>query len=254
MPTKLSLMKNPDPFVMDKDTVKKAVADFLLSKGFNCDALLKEKQPGVDVKAVKGGINVFVESKGSQKIGAEPNEVFDNSQIVTHLAMQIHTLMRYAQQNKGDHNVFVLANPDISRIRKEYLRVGRMVEQLGFICMWVQEDQTVKVEGSEKNKLMRIFSPDKRQVEVLFDQEESERFIKFLRNEYSLGESSAKDAVGRINGMLNRGIYNGENVFSPKMEAAIIREYPKSKVDYILALKRFISFQQKRRVEIKGGW
>ncbi|KZE38870.1 hypothetical protein AV656_08185 [Bhargavaea cecembensis] len=158
---------------------------------------------------VKGDINIFVETKGSQKNGADPDEVFDNSQIVTHLAMQIHALLKYATQNEGDENVFVLANPDIGRIRKEYLRVRRMIEKLGFICMWVQEDGTVKVEAPNQNNLAQIFSPDKRQTDVLFNQEASEQFIKFLMNEYSLAETSAKDAVGRINGILKREIYKG---------------------------------------------
>ncbi|WP_156484826.1 hypothetical protein [Bhargavaea cecembensis] len=47
MPTKLSIMKNPDPFVMDKDTLNEAVANFFLSNGFECDVPLKGKQPAL---------------------------------------------------------------------------------------------------------------------------------------------------------------------------------------------------------------
>lgn len=64
-------------------------------------------------------------------------------------------------------------------------------------------------------------------------------------NEYSIGESSANDYVGRLNGILEKGIYKGENELTPVMEAAIIKEYPNSKGHYLLALKRFIEFQQR---------
>ncbi len=131
---------------MDEDTVNVAVAEYLVSRGFQCEAPLVGRQHGVDVKARKGSLGVFVESKGSRKNGVEADIVFDYAQIVTHLAKQIHTLMKYATEH-GSEQIYVLANPDIDRIRNEYEKVAQMVEKLGFVCMWVQEDRSIKVEG-----------------------------------------------------------------------------------------------------------
>jgi hypothetical protein len=154
MPIKNSTQKNPDLFVMNEDTVNIAVTKYLTSKGFICDKPLTGRQTGVDVKARKGDFTILVESKGSQKNHAEEDEVFNHGQIVNHLARQIHTLMKYANEYDNEKTLFVLANPDIERIRKEYLRVNKMIEKMGFVCMWVQEEKSVVVEVPEKVKGM----------------------------------------------------------------------------------------------------
>ncbi|MFP3471292.1 hypothetical protein R0J90_14725, partial [Micrococcus sp. SIMBA_144] len=98
---------------------------------FECDPPLTGRQHGVDVKARKGGVNLFVESKGSQKNSASNNEVFTHGQIVNHIARQIHTLMKYATETGEQNNIFVLSNPDIQRIKNEYHRVDKMVQKMG---------------------------------------------------------------------------------------------------------------------------
>ena len=85
--------------------------------------------------------------KDPKKNGANNDEVFTHGQIVNHLARQIHTLMKYATQYGEDNNIYVLANPDIQRIKSEYHRVDKMVEKMQFVCMWVQQDQSVVVES-----------------------------------------------------------------------------------------------------------
>ncbi|MDL0421939.1 hypothetical protein NST17_16930 [Caldifermentibacillus hisashii] len=145
MPVSNSSLRNPDPFIMNEDTVNIAIAEFLTNKGFDCEPPLTGRQQGIDVKASKGIVNIFVESKGSQKNGATNDEVFTHGQIVNHIARQIHTLMKYATQYGDENNIYVLANPDLQRIRSEYYRIDKMVEKLGFVCMWVQEDCSVVV-------------------------------------------------------------------------------------------------------------
>lgn len=70
-------------------------------------------------------------------------------------------------------------------------------------------------------------------------------FKDFLMREYRISEGSAEDYVGRLNGILKRGIYKGENELTPNLKAAIVREYPKSKNNYLLALERYICFENK---------
>lgn len=70
-------------------------------------------------------------------------------------------------------------------------------------------------------------------------------FEQFLMKEYQLGESSAKDYVGRLNGILDKGIYNGESSITTSIEAAIEAEYPHSKNHYKLALKRYLAYRDK---------
>ena len=69
-------------------------------------------------------------------------------------------------------------------------------------------------------------------------------FKDFLMKEYQLGEKSAKDYVGRFNGIKVRGIYNGEKVVTPSMRKEIEEEFPNSINHYILALERYIEFIQ----------
>jgi hypothetical protein len=71
-------------------------------------------------------------------------------------------------------------------------------------------------------------------------------YEKFLRQVCKLGESSIKDYVGRCNGLINRGIYNGEFTSTPTMLAEIERQYKKNSVkSYIVALKYMIESKKK---------
>ncbi|MEH6948423.1 hypothetical protein V7068_15395 [Bacillus sp. JJ634] len=97
-----STLRNPGPFILNEDTVNIAIADFLKSKGFDCEVPSTGRQQGIDVKASKGNIKIFVESKGSQKNDATNDEVFTHGQIVSHIARQIHTLMKYG----GENNIY----------------------------------------------------------------------------------------------------------------------------------------------------
>ncbi|MFC7372599.1 hypothetical protein ACFQPF_13055 [Fictibacillus iocasae] len=71
-------------------------------------------------------------------------------------------------------------------------------------------------------------------------------FKDFLMKEYKIGEKSAEDYVGRLNGMEAKGIYRGEKTVSYSMKAAIEREYPKSKHHYLLTMDRYMRYKQKR--------
>lgn len=70
-------------------------------------------------------------------------------------------------------------------------------------------------------------------------------FEHFLIEEYRLGVNSAKDYVGRLNGIINKGIYNGENHITPSMEVAIELEYPNFKNPYKLALRLYMEYRDK---------
>lgn len=71
-------------------------------------------------------------------------------------------------------------------------------------------------------------------------------FKDFLMKKYRIGEKSARDYVGRFNGIVARGIYKGENEITPSMKVTVEREFPNSKMHYLLTLERYIEFQQKR--------
>lgn len=70
------------------------------------------------------------------------------------------------------------------------------------------------------------------------------RFKDFLIREYSLSEKSAKDYIGRFNGITNRQLYNGESQLTPALKTTIEKEFPKSTNHYFLTLKRYMAFQK----------
>ncbi|RKD26047.1 hypothetical protein BEP19_02395 [Ammoniphilus oxalaticus] len=61
-------------------------------------------------------------------------------------------------------------------------------------------------------------------------------------DEYKIGESSANDYVGRLNGILNRGIYNEEKEWNPSLKQTIEKEYENSKGHYVLTIERYIEY------------
>jgi hypothetical protein len=69
------------------------------------------------------------------------------------------------------------------------------------------------------------------------------KFEDFLMQEYGIKESSAKDYVGRFNGIVNKGLYKREKDMTPALKEAVEKEFPNSKNHYILALERYIKFK-----------
>ncbi|ALC86738.1 hypothetical protein AM499_13555 [Bacillus sp. FJAT-22090] len=67
-----------------------------------------------------------------------------------------------------------------------------------------------------------------------------------LRKNYHLGDKSVNDYISRWNGILNKGLYNGETELIPSLIATVDREYPEDS-HYRLTLKRYIEFQNKQK-------
>ncbi|QGG53141.1 hypothetical protein [Lysinibacillus pakistanensis] len=70
-------------------------------------------------------------------------------------------------------------------------------------------------------------------------------FKDYLMQEYNISESSAKDYVGRFNGIINRGLYNGEDKMTNTLKEAIEKEFPNSKNHYFLTLERYIKYKKR---------
>jgi hypothetical protein len=71
-------------------------------------------------------------------------------------------------------------------------------------------------------------------------------FEDYLRKNYHLGDKSVKDYISRWNGILNKGLYNGETELTPSLRATVDRDYPEAS-HYRLTLKRYIEFQNKQK-------
>lgn len=71
-------------------------------------------------------------------------------------------------------------------------------------------------------------------------------FKEFLMKEYLISKKSAQDYVGRFNGIIAKGLYKGESEISTQMKETIEDAFPDSKAHYVLALERYIEFQNKK--------
>ena len=157
MPKPLSKMKIPDPFVMNEDTVNITVWKFLDHKEFICPEPLKGKERGIDVQGEKFGWKIYVESKGSHANAHDGDTVFGQGQIKVHTYNQIGKLMEYIN-NSNEKSIYVMANPDIPRIRKRVQKVAKSLDTLGIIRFWVQNDKSIKIEFPEylENQLLQL--------------------------------------------------------------------------------------------------
>ena len=82
-------------------------------------------------------------------------------------------------------------------------------------------------------------------------------FEDYLRKNYHLGDKSVKDYISRWNGILNKGLYNGETELTPSLIATVDREYPEDS-HYRLTLKRYIDSKTNRNKKVnkdnKDNW
>lgn len=145
MPIRNSTLQITDPFIMNEDTVNEAVWNFIKAAGFHCPDFLTGNKIGVDVEGEKDGWRIYVESKGSHANTHDLDTVFDSGQIKTHTYMQIGKLMEYQTTGK-QNSLYVMANPDIPRIRNRVDKVMKSINFAGFIRFWIQRDGSVEVE------------------------------------------------------------------------------------------------------------
>lgn len=130
---------------MNEDTVNEAVWNFINAAGFRCPDFLTGNKTGVDVEGEKDGWRIYVESKGSHANAHDLDTVFDSGQIKTHTYMQIGKLMEY-QTIGTEKSLYVMANPDILRIRNRVDKVMKSINFAGFIRFWIREDGNVEVD------------------------------------------------------------------------------------------------------------
>ncbi|MBO1912330.1 hypothetical protein [Sporosarcina sp. 6E9] len=73
-----------------------------------------------------------------------------------------------------------------------------------------------------------------------------ENFKEYLLKEYKMGETSANQYVGRLKGIINRGLYNGECTLTPSLLAALKREYSENSMkNYKPTIERYIKYLEK---------
>lgn len=123
----------------------------MTERGVNCSLPLIGRQRGVDVKGEKNGWEVFVESKGSLANHHNPDTVFGQGQIKTHTYNQIGKLMEY-KTLYPNQSIYVMANPDIPRIRKRVNKVVSSINAIGIVQFWVQQDESILVEYADSLK------------------------------------------------------------------------------------------------------
>lgn len=97
------------------------------------------------MQGTKLGWMIYVESKGSHANNHDSNTVFGQGQIKIHTYNQIGKLMEY--KNIGNEkSLYVMANPDIPRIRNRVQKVVDSLNNLQFIRFWIQENKSIIIE------------------------------------------------------------------------------------------------------------
>lgn len=136
VPISLKSMRTPDPIVLTEDDVSAVVVKFFALLGFSDLQFLRGKRQGVDVSSIYLGMQMLVESNGSQSnANRGTSTVFDDAQLWDHLGKQVLKLMTLK-----DHSRFLfLANPDIPRIRNLAFLITPSLDTLGFLRIWVRD-------------------------------------------------------------------------------------------------------------------
>ncbi|WP_203362536.1 hypothetical protein [Bacillus sp. REN10] len=137
MPVSIADLKVPDECMLNQDEVIAAAAHYFEKTGWQVDSNLSSTEP--DVVAKKGHWTVVVKAKGSKSKKQKGDIVFDNSQLRTHIADQIEKIMRF-QQNATAPTIFMMANPDVYRIKSMTNQVSLSLDKLDIVRMWVAPD------------------------------------------------------------------------------------------------------------------
>jgi hypothetical protein len=158
-----SSFKIPDPFIMTPNDVNQIIADYLNKKEFTIT--IGSHISEVDIRAVKGNYELFIESRGNQAYKNKgTDKIFDSSQIDIHLSEQITQIMRFQQSISTDKEaIFIMANPYIHRIVKRVEKHSKALDKLEIVRLWVDADHNLSIQCPEElcDKIGNIFHPHK---------------------------------------------------------------------------------------------
>ncbi|SFB19824.1 MULTISPECIES: hypothetical protein [unclassified Bacillus (in: firmicutes)] len=149
MPTKISLMKNPDKIIMNPDDVNEVIEAILTKCGFT--VVRGTAHSEVDIRARKSDIELIVESRGNQAYKNRGTDiVFDSAQLDIQLSEQVTQIMRFQQTISTNHKtIFVMANPEISRLTERVRKISKGLDKLGILRLWVGDFDQIHIEGPD---------------------------------------------------------------------------------------------------------
>ncbi|WP_100331081.1 hypothetical protein [Bacillus xiapuensis] len=135
MPVKLADLKVPDECILNQEDVIAAASSYLLEKGWSVERSALATEP--DIVAAKDAWSIVLKAKGSKSRKQKKGIVFDNSQLRTHVSDQIEKIMRF-QQSAEAPTIFIMANPDVYRMKAIVNQLSHSLDKLDIIRMWVQ--------------------------------------------------------------------------------------------------------------------
>ncbi|MGD6961528.1 hypothetical protein ACQCVB_04920 [Fictibacillus phosphorivorans] len=105
----------------------------------------------MDVRAVKGQIELFFESRGNQALKNKGTDiVFDSSQIDIHLSEHISQIMKFQQSISSPYEkIFIMANPFIPRIIDRVNKLNKGLNKLGISRCWINKENKITFEADQ---------------------------------------------------------------------------------------------------------
>ncbi|WP_100402917.1 hypothetical protein [Bacillus sp. FJAT-42315] len=138
MPVSIADLKVPDECILNQEEVIVAAANYFEQMGWQVEHALSPTEP--DVVAKKDHWTVVVKAKGSKSKKQKADVVFDNSQLRTHVADQMEKLMRF-QQTATAPTIFIMANPNVYRIKSITNQVSLSLDKLDIVRMWINPNE-----------------------------------------------------------------------------------------------------------------
>jgi fructose-specific component phosphotransferase system IIB-like protein len=132
--------------LLTENDVVGLTSDELERRGWTVESRLSTTERGVDIRAVKGEIRIFVEAKGegsSKSTTARFGQSFNLGQVRTHVAVAILTALKVVAEG---HALAAIAVPDNAHHRQVLGQVVEPLRGLGVVIFWVSR-AAVEVEG-----------------------------------------------------------------------------------------------------------
>ncbi|RYI26662.1 hypothetical protein EVU96_20065 [Bacillus infantis] len=149
MPANSKLTKR-DPIIMTPTYINNYIAKKLQGSGF----YIKMANIGqeLDVRAIKNNYELMIETRGNQaKKNYGTDLVFEGSQLDIHLSEQVTQIMRFQQSVSTDKSpVFIMANPDIPRLRERIAKITSGLDKLEICRFWINELDEIMIDGPEE--------------------------------------------------------------------------------------------------------
>ncbi|OGH91565.1 MAG: hypothetical protein A2534_04475 [Candidatus Magasanikbacteria bacterium RIFOXYD2_FULL_39_9] len=124
------------------------LADYLEKDGYKIIQKLTTQEKGVDIRAEKNGVTLYVEAKGetsSKESSNRHGKPFTKNQVGTHVSVALLTSLKVLSKDDKNSKKVAMAFPDNKNHREIIELIAPALRRTGIVTYLVKENSVIEI-------------------------------------------------------------------------------------------------------------